>query len=307
LNFSSKIGEPMLLYKIVNDKLKPIMNEQFSLEKEIQTITENSLKELFELELIRSEFSLKNLRLDTLAFDNDTNAFVIIEYKKDKNFSVIDQGYAYLSLMLSNKADFILEYNENLKTTLKRKNVDWSQSRVIFVSPQFTSFQKKSINFKDLPIELWEIKRFLGDIVLFNRIASEGAVESIGTVSKKEKEISDVTKEMKVYEEIDLLKSLPENIKEAYSKIKDIMYELDSGLSTKITKTMLCYRDHKGLIWINPKRNQIIIHLRKGKYRDKSMKIKYEGTFGGYPTLILKENDIDYDYLKDIFQQAYDN
>lgn len=32
---------------------------------------------------------------------------MIIEYKRDKNFSVIDQGYAYLSLMLNNKADFI--------------------------------------------------------------------------------------------------------------------------------------------------------------------------------------------------------
>jgi hypothetical protein len=307
LNFSSKIGEPMPLFKIVNDKLTPMIKEPFSLEKEVQTLTENSLKELFNLELIRSEFPLKNLRIDTLAFDNDTNAFVIIEYKKDKNFSVIDQGYAYLSMMLNNKADFILEYNENMKTTLKRKKVDWSQSKVVFVSPQFTTFQKQSINFRDLPIELWEIKRFSGDIVLYNRIVSEAAVESIKTVSKKEKEISGVTKEIKVYEEVDLLKSLSENIKEAYFKIKDIIYELDSGLEKKITKTMLCYRDNKGLIWINPKKNQIIIHLRKGKYKDKYMKIKYKGTFGGYPTLILKENDIDYDYLKDIFQQAYDN
>ena len=82
----------MPLFKIVNDKLTPIIKKHFSLEKEVQTLTENSLKELFNLELIRSEFSLKNFRFDTLAFDNDTNSFVIIEYKKDKNFSVIDQG-----------------------------------------------------------------------------------------------------------------------------------------------------------------------------------------------------------------------
>jgi hypothetical protein len=91
-----------------------------------------------------------------MAYDNETNSFVIIEYKRDKNFSVIDQGYAYLSLMLNNKADFILEYNENQEKTLKRKDVDWSQSRVVFISPSFTSYQKEAINFKDLPIELWE-------------------------------------------------------------------------------------------------------------------------------------------------------
>jgi hypothetical protein len=58
--------------------------------------------------------------------------------------------------MLNNKADFILEYNENCKDTLKRDDIDWSQSKVIFVSPSFTTYQKEAINFKDLPIELWK-------------------------------------------------------------------------------------------------------------------------------------------------------
>ena len=63
---------------------------------------------------MKSEFTLHNFRIDTLAFDEESKSFVIIEYKKDKSFSVVDQGYAYLSLMLNNKADFILEYNESL-------------------------------------------------------------------------------------------------------------------------------------------------------------------------------------------------
>src|SRR5690606_32341252 len=115
---------------------------------------------IFGLDFVRSEFPIGNFRIDTLAFDKDTSSFVIIEYKRDKNFSVVDQGYAYLSLMLNNKADFILEYNENNKNTLRRDAVDWSQSRVIFISPSFTTYQKEAINFKDLPIELWEVKRY---------------------------------------------------------------------------------------------------------------------------------------------------
>ena len=75
----------MPLFRIVDNNLTRIKSNPFSLEKEIQDLTENSLEELFNLELIRSEFSLKNFRIDSLAFDNETNAFVIIEYKKDKN------------------------------------------------------------------------------------------------------------------------------------------------------------------------------------------------------------------------------
>jgi len=63
------------------------------------------------LHLVKSEFSIKNKRIDTLAFDPESKAFIIIEYKRNKNISVVDQGFTYLSLMLENKADFIIEYS----------------------------------------------------------------------------------------------------------------------------------------------------------------------------------------------------
>ena len=120
--------------------------------------------------MVKSEFSLNGLRIDTLAYDNENNNFVIIEYKRDKNFSVIDQGYAYLSLMLNNKADFILEYNENCNKNLKRNDVDWSQSKVIFISPFFSKYQQQAINFNDLPMELWEISKYENNLIQYSRL-----------------------------------------------------------------------------------------------------------------------------------------
>jgi len=114
----------MANYKIKEGKLELIKENPFKLEKEIQTLTEKNLKLIFGHDFVKSEFTLNNFRIDTLAFDHDASAFVIIEYKRDKNFSVINQGYAYLSLMLNNKADFILEYNESRKNVLKRNDVD---------------------------------------------------------------------------------------------------------------------------------------------------------------------------------------
>jgi hypothetical protein len=100
------------------------------------------------------------LRIDSLALDTETNSFVIIEYKRGKSFSVIDQGYAYLSLMLNNKADFILEYFEKTGEQVKKNEISWSESRVIFVANSFTIHQRQAINFKDLPIELREAKKY---------------------------------------------------------------------------------------------------------------------------------------------------
>lgn len=297
----------MALFAIIEGKLTRIKSKQFALEKEIQQLTEDNLNELFSLKFVKSEFSIKNFRIDTLAYDEEINSFVIIEYKKDKNFSVIDQGYAYLSIMLNNKADCVLEYNEKFNTKLKRADVEWSQSRVLFVAPSFTAFQKTSINFKGLPIELWEIKKFINDMVTYERVTSNGSSEKIDIVKHSPRMENVVTEKVNEYSEENLLKSSSEAVVSFYNNIKEEIYQIDNSIYEKITKTMICfYSDGKGLIWINPQKNRIRIHLRKGIYRDKYNIIKKDG-WGGYPELILQENDIDLTYLRDLFQQAYES
>ncbi len=85
--------------------------------------------------------------------------------------------------MLNNKADFILEYNERKKENLKRDDVDWSQSRVLFLANSFTSYQQNAINFKDLPIELWEVKKFDNQTILYSQLKSTDIKESISSAT----------------------------------------------------------------------------------------------------------------------------
>ena len=83
----------MKLYNWKNSQtLNDLKEIPFKLERDIQNIFENNLKELMGLQLVKSEFSIKNKRIDTLAFDKQSQAFIIIEYKRDKNYSVVDQG-----------------------------------------------------------------------------------------------------------------------------------------------------------------------------------------------------------------------
>ena len=98
----------MILYNNTALQLQQVKEKPFKLESEIQKIFENNLQLIMGLQMVRSEFTIKNKRIDTLAYDKQTNAFIIIEYKRDKNYSVVDQGLTYLNLMLQNKAEFIL-------------------------------------------------------------------------------------------------------------------------------------------------------------------------------------------------------
>jgi predicted transport protein len=258
----------MALFKI-EKTLEYIKDKPFRLEKEIQQLTENNLKTILGLEMVKSEFALNNFRIDTLAFDKEANAFVIIEYKRDKNFSVIDQGYAYLSLMLNNKADFILEFNENLDKTLKRNDVDWSQSRVLFVSTAFTNYQREAINFKDLPIELWEVKRFENNTVSYEQVQKAGTQESIKTISKADKIIENVAKEIKVYSEQEHLQNLNEEIKELYEKMKQAILNFDN-VEVKPKKKYIAFVSGRNVVDIHPQRKalKIWINMPNGELDD---------------------------------------
>ena len=255
----------MAIFKNSTNKLNRIKQLSFKLEKEIQDLTEKNLSDIFGLQIVKSEFSLNGLRIDTLAYDNENNSFVIIEYKRDKNFSVIDQGYAYLSLMLNNKADFILEYNENCDRNLKRENVDWSQSRVLFVSPAFSKYQQQAINFKDLPIELWEISKYENDLIQFLRLKSHKNSESIKKISKSNNIVSDVTREVKVYTEEDHLNNCSEEIKSIYNELKNQILSIDDNIEVIPKKQYVAFKSGRNFAYFVVKKQKIKLYLNLSK------------------------------------------
>jgi predicted transport protein len=300
----------MALFAINKDKLNSIKEEKFKLEKHIQQLTEDNLSMIFGLDFIKSEFLLHNLRIDSLAFDKESNSFVIIEYKKDKNYSVIDQGYTYLSLMLNNKADFILEYNENTKHTLKRNDVDWSQSRVMFISPSFTTYQKGAINFKDLPIELWEIKKYTNQTVSYNQIQKDGAKESIKTISRKNNNINAVSKEIKVYTEDDTLSKASDEIKELYEKFKISILNFDD-IKVKPNKYYISFIKNSTNVAdfeILSKSIKITINLEQGTLNDPkeiTRDMTNTGKLGNGDYQIKITNDNDIEYILSLIKQSY--
>ncbi|WP_417861414.1 DUF5655 domain-containing protein [Winogradskyella sediminis] len=261
----------MNLYNLVkNSSIKHIKEKPFKLERDIQNVFEYNLKDIMGLTLVKSEFSIKNKRIDTLAYDNQSNAFIIIEYKRSKNISVVDQGFTYLSLMLENKADFIIEYNETLKQNLKRTDVDWSQTRVVFVSTSFTENQKTATNFKDIAIELWEVKRYENNVLSINAVKKSKSAESIKPITSSNTKLASVTKEIKVYTEEEHLNNKPEEIIELYDAYKEAILNLTDDIEVRANKLYIAFKKEKNLsdIVILKKGLKIFINLTKGNLDD---------------------------------------
>lgn len=301
----------MFLYKIDDSNLEEIKEKTFSKEVELHKLCESNLENIFGLRFVKREFSFNNFRLDTLAFNESSKSFVIIEYKNTSSFSVVDQGYAYLSLMLNNKADFILEYNENCNNTLKRDDVDWSQSRVIFVSPAFSNYQKESINFKDLPFELWEVKRFTNDTMYFNQIKSLKTSESIKTISTNSSEVDIVNTEVKVYTEEQHLNNSSEEIVGLYEKIKAFILSLDDTIDIKAKKLEVGFLyNKKVMLDIHLQKNAIKMWLntRAGTLEDPrniARDVSNTGHWGNGDYQIQISNDEDIEYIYSLIKQLY--
>jgi len=93
----------MPIYSSDKNPITLIREKPFKLERDIQSFFEENLGTIMSLQLVKSEFSIKNKRIDSLAFYIRSKALIIIEYKREKNISVVDQGYAYLSLKIPSR------------------------------------------------------------------------------------------------------------------------------------------------------------------------------------------------------------
>jgi len=299
----------MNLYQVKINNLNILKEKPFKLEREIQNLFEKNLSEIMSLEIVKSEFTIKGKRIDTLGFDPQSKAFVIIEYKRDKNVSVIDQGFTYLSLMLENKADFVLNYNETLNKSIHSSSIDWSQTRVAFVSPSFTENQRLATNFKDIAIELWEIKRYENDLVSINPIKKTKSAESIKPLTKQNSIIKSVTDEIKVYNEEDHLSSSSEEIIELYENFKNAILNLTDDIEIDPKKLYIAFKKNKNIadIVILKKGIKIFINLKKGQLDDpkdlmKDVSEKGHWGNGDYETVVSNTSNLE--YIMSLVKQA---
>jgi len=214
------------LFKLQSNVLEDVEGIPFQKERDIQNLIEENMSTVFGFTMIKSEFSVGNYRIDTLCYDEERNSFVIVEYKKGASYSVIDQGFSYYQLMLNNKSDFILVLSQHLGKVLGVNDIDWGESRIVFVSPAFNSYQKDSVNFKNLPFELWEIKRYSNNTIVLNQHKSNSKEEIQSLNGAGQDIISEVKKEVKSYTFEEHYQKTNEGVLETFTQLKEVMEEL---------------------------------------------------------------------------------
>ena len=225
----------MVLFKFADGKARPVGFSRIKNEKELQELVEKNLSEIFGLTFVESEFRVPPFRIDTLAFDEESKSLVIIEYKESEDYSVIDQGYSYLNLLLNHKGDFQLALERKLD---KRVNVDWSQSRIIFIAKSFNAYQSGALA-NNLPFELWKYTSYEDKLISFEQLMPQF---TNGTIIPPSKLTQKVGREIKVYTIEDHIGKRSENIKALFETLRRGIINLNPEVKEQAKKQYIAYK-----------------------------------------------------------------
>lgn len=301
-----------MLYRVEEGCLKELKNLNFVLEKDLQKFVEMNMDTLIGYRFLETEFVANNYRFDSVAFDEDNNAFVIVEYKRGRNESLVDQGYAYLKTIIDRKADFVLLYNEKLERNRKIIDFDWSQTRVVFVSPKFTQYQIDATSFDDMPFELFEIKKYESDLYEIERINQRKSTLKRNQVEKFESDtIKKVNSEIKPYDESYHLNRASEIAKELYLEIKERILDLDCDFSVVYTKWYVAFKKNSTKnvvdIWLKKDWLEIVFALKQGELID-SQNLTYDITnrqWSSEQYAMRVDKNVDISYVLELIRQTY--
>ena len=139
-----------LFLKIKGSVVEKIKAKDLDLEKNLQSLFEQNLEELLNIYFLAHEYSTSfGGRIDTLGIDKNGSP-CIIEYKKNQNDNVINQGLSYLRWLLDHKADFeILCQGKKFEI-----DIDWDSPRVICIAESYSKFDLDTADILPINVEL---------------------------------------------------------------------------------------------------------------------------------------------------------
>ncbi|MEA1936898.1 MAG: hypothetical protein U9N04_02185 [Patescibacteria group bacterium] len=255
-----------MLYKINKENLNAI-KEKSILEKDIEKLVGRNLDCLMGLKFVYFQFPVDNKYIDILAFDEEVNAPVLIELKKENDKGLFDQGMEYFNLLSTRKECFLIKLCEVLiKIPAKLSAVDWSSSRVIFIGKNFTERQRRAVDFRGLPIELWDYDWYEGDYFKLEQIGLEKRA-SLDIKEIKGNSISKIEKEFKEHTEDEYKNKTSEKAWEIFKNIKEELLKWNR-VRMNMTNNYISFTYRNcALSYIYFKKDKLKIRFGKEEYK----------------------------------------
>jgi len=308
----------MPLFTIKDGALSPVSHTNFDKEKQLQSLVEKSLLQVFNCRFVASELSTgaqHGGRIDTLALSEDNNP-VIIEYKKVESSELINQSLYYLAWINDHRGDFHLAAQKELGADVE---VDWSDVRVICIAPNYRKYDFHAVQMMGANLELWTYRLFRNNTIFFEEVfhkslpattsGDETAKDPVMVAAGKK---AAETRRTGNYSYDDHVAGKSAAILEIAGSVREFVLGLDPSMEEAPKKFYVAYRTSQNIVCVEIQKQRVLLFVKVdpgtlGSLPPYARDVRDIGHYGtGDLELSLKAVD-DFEDAKRFIQQAYQN
>ena len=258
----------MPIFEITENKLLPVEQKNFSLEKDLQTLIEGNLETVFNCRLIATEFSTGAQhagRIDSLALSEEDNP-VIIEYKKVESSELINQSLFYLHWIQDHKGDFEITVQKVLGNDI---NVDWSNVRVICIAPNYKKYDLHAVQVMGANIELWKYRLFTNNTLYLEEVFHNTKPVTSTTITNGKNPVmveagkkAALVRATATYTFEEHLEGKSKQIQELMHSIREYVTGLDSTIEEVPKKFYVAYKASQNIVCMEAKTKNIKLFVK---------------------------------------------
>ena len=317
----------MALYKIHNSTVKKLVARDLNLERNLQELFETNLEEVLNIIFLAHEYSTNSAgRIDTLGIDKNGSP-CIIEYKKNQNNNVINQGLFYLHWLLDHKADFEKLVKEKLSILydspiatydgqIREKDfINWDSPRVICIAESYNKFDLGTADILHINVELLRYRIYDEDILYLEPENYQKVRISTSGIVKKSKQGKEKTERLqKIYLIDDHLTDIDKKTVDLFHTLREKIFLLDQNIIEEPKAKYVAYKISTNFTDIVVKQYglKIFLNVKSGRLNDPRnlardlTKPKHIGHWGNGDYEVKLENTNEIDAVFNLVKQSYD-
>lgn len=313
------------LFRLTSQAASEISGAAMALEKPLQKVFEKNLEALLNVRFLASEYSITDGRIDTLGLD-ENNCPVIIEYKRQANENVINQGLFYYDWLMDHQADFELLTIKTIGQEAANE-IDWSAPRLVCIAANFTRYDEHAVKQIDRNIELIRYRKFGDDLLMLDLLTATTSRKPASLAKRKphtghEGNDSNILQSASEPEllggttlgqhDAAILQAVGEQ-KTRYEALADFMNSLGEDVQERHLNTYVAFKRIRNFacILLRNQRDAIIVfaNINPKEIEMESSFTRDVTNIGHYGTGDLEitiESDEDLERAKPLIQKAYD-
>jgi len=235
----------------------------------------------------------------------------IIEYKKNQNDNVINQGLSYLRWLLDHKADFEM-LCQSKKIDIE---IDWDSPRVICIAESYSKFDLDTADILPINVELLRYRIYDENILFLEpenyqkvKISTSGIIKKAKTQKTKDAQLQ------KVYSIDDHLSGINKETLDLFQDLREKILSLDQNIIEEAKAKYIAYKTSTNFVDVVVKQYglKIFLNVKSGQLNDPQKlardltKPKPIGHWGNGDYEVKFESANEADAVFALIKQSYD-